>query len=86
MQLALAECRIFRQNFGSDFGQCVATSASGLRDDPATPQNERTSPPLAICQAAGFSRPRARGHRRGDLGACELALTRTRARFLVGLF
>jgi len=86
MQLALAECRIFQQNFGSDFGQCVATSASGLRDDPATPQNERTSPPLAICQAAGFSRPRARGHRRGDLGACELALTRTRARFLVGLF
>jgi hypothetical protein len=41
---------------------------------------------LAICQAAGFSGRRARGHRRGDLGACELALTRTRARFLVGLF
>jgi len=74
-RVAGIECGIFNQNFVRDntVGKCVAAGAQGLLGP--------SVPGLTVCQQARFSGRQPRGFRRSDLGACELAVTRTRGRY-----
>jgi hypothetical protein len=74
-RVAGIECGVFNQNFVRDntVGRCATAGAQGL----VTPR----VPALTVCVQARFSGRQPRGFRRSDLGACELAVSRTRARF-----